>query len=69
MKKYLLLVLMLITYTAFAQVNRPIVGKVISAKDSLPLAGATILLSETNRSFTTNSDGVLRFPELQAVSI
>ena len=62
MKKYLLLVLMLITYTAFAQVNRPIVGKVISAKDSLPLAGATILLSETNRSFTTNSDGVFTIP-------
>lgn len=42
-------------YRVLAQ--EKITGKVISAKDSLPLAGATILVRETKQSLTTNRTG------------
>lgn len=57
MKKYLFLFLIIISQTAIAQVSTPITGKVLSAKDSLPLAGATIKVDETNQSFTTDHNG------------
>jgi TonB-linked SusC/RagA family outer membrane protein len=58
MKKYLLLFLIIISRTAIAQVSKPVTGKVLSVKDSLPLAGATILVNETNKSFTTDNNGI-----------
>jgi TonB-linked SusC/RagA family outer membrane protein len=63
MKKYLLLLLIIISRTAIAQVGTPVTGKVLSVKDSLPLAGATVLVNETNKSFTADNNGVFSIYE------
>jgi TonB-linked SusC/RagA family outer membrane protein len=61
MKNYLLLSLLLVTTLAAAQQNRLISGKVISARDSLPLAGATIRTQASRQSYTTGPDGTFSF--------
>ena len=52
---YLLIVLLLFSFTGFAQ--KTIIGKVISDSSKQPLAGATVQVKGTNIAAATNSDG------------
>ncbi|WP_345949032.1 SusC/RagA family TonB-linked outer membrane protein [Mucilaginibacter sp. PAMB04274] len=65
MKRYLPLIFIFITMKTLAQVQMPVTGKILSAKDSLPLSGATILVKETGKNYTTNSSGVFTIRELK----
>ncbi len=51
---FILSILLTVFEIAFSQ--RKIQGKVISAKDSVPLAGCNVLIKDTNLFTTTDSN-------------
>lgn len=65
MRKYILLLLVLYSYTAFSQnCNFKLSGQIIDLHDNTPLVGALVILAGTEEAFTTDIDGNFTIPNL-----